>query len=35
MNIGADEGLIPENVFENVRAIVTAGFANDVEEVNQ
>ena len=35
MNIGADPGLIPANEFERVRAIVTAGFANDVEDVNQ
>ena len=26
---------IPVNVFVNERAIVTAGFANEVEEVNQ
>jgi hypothetical protein len=29
------DGAIPANVFESERAIVTAGFANDVEAVNQ
>ena len=28
-------GQIPANVFVNARAMVTAGFANDVEAVNQ
>jgi hypothetical protein len=28
-------GLIPAKVFENPRAIVTAGFAKEVDEVNQ
>jgi hypothetical protein len=28
-------GLIPANVAVNARAMVTAGFANDVEDVNQ
>ena len=35
MNIGAEDGFIPANVFESMRAMVTAGLANDVEEVNQ
>ena len=32
---GASSGRIPENVSEKQRAIVTAGFAKDVEAVNQ
>ena len=33
---GATSGKrMPANVFENARAMVTAGFANDVEAVNQ
>lgn len=32
---GASFGRIPANVSETVRASVTAGFANDVEDVNQ
>ena len=35
MNIGAEEGLIPAKLSESIRAIVTAGLANDVDEVNQ
>jgi hypothetical protein len=35
MNIGAFAGRIPENVFVSVRAMVTAGFAKLVDEVNQ
>src|ERR1700687_4329625 len=34
-NVGTSTGRIPENVSESDRAIVTAGFANDVDEVNQ
>ena len=32
---GMSTGLMPENVFVKPRANVTAGFAKDVEEVNQ
>jgi hypothetical protein len=32
---GASVGRMPENVFETVRASVTAGLANDVDDVNQ
>jgi hypothetical protein len=35
MNKGAPVGAIPANVFDRERARVTAGFANDVEAVNQ
>jgi hypothetical protein len=35
MNPGASEGRIPENVSVKDRASVTAGFANEVEAVNQ
>ena len=35
MNPGASAGRIPEKVFVNDRANVTAGLANEVEEVNQ
>ena len=35
MNHGTSVGRIPANVFVNARAIVTAGFANDVDAVNQ
>ncbi len=35
MNPSASVGRIPANVFEAARARVTAGFANEVEEVNQ
>ena len=34
-NNGTSTGRIPANVSENERAMVTAGFANDVDEVNQ
>jgi len=34
-NTGTSTGRIPVNVSESDRAIVTAGFANDVDEVNQ
>ena len=34
-NVGTSTGRIPANVSESDRAIVTAGFANDVDEVNQ
>jgi hypothetical protein len=33
--MGADEGLIPAKLSDNVRAIVTAGLAKLVLEVNQ
>ena len=32
---GAAAGMMPENVLVNERAMVTAGLANDVEDVNQ
>jgi hypothetical protein len=32
---GTSSGRIPANVLLNDRAMVTAGFANDVEDVNQ
>ena len=35
MNAGASAGRMPANVSDNERAIVTAGLANDVEDVNQ
>ena len=35
MNASAELGAIPAKVSENMRPIVTAGFANDVELVNQ
>lgn len=35
MNMGTDDGLIPAKVSERVRAIVTAGLANEVDDVNQ
>jgi hypothetical protein len=35
MNIGASTGRMPANVSVNARATVTAGFANDVDAVNQ
>ena len=35
MNIGADDGSMPAKVSVSVRAIVTAGLAKLVEEVNQ
>jgi hypothetical protein len=34
-NPGASAGRMPANVFVSERAIVTAGFANEVEGVNQ
>src|SRR5580704_13145568 len=34
-NGGTSTGRTPANVSESDRAIVTAGFANDVDEVNQ
>ena len=34
MNIGADAGAIPAKVSDRVRAMVTAGFATLVEDVN-
>jgi hypothetical protein len=33
--MGTDEGLMPAKVSLSVRATVTAGFAKDVELVNQ
>ena len=35
MNIGADDGAMPANVSDIVRAMVTAGLAKLVDEVNQ
>ena len=35
MNIGTDEGLIPAKLSDSVRAMVTAGLAKLVEDVNQ
>ena len=35
MNAAIPAGAMPANVSESERAIVTAGFANDVEAVNQ
>src|SRR5580704_12140196 len=35
MKPGTSPGRMPENVSLNARPIVTAGFANDVEAVNQ
>ncbi len=35
MNIGAEDGLIPAKLSERVRAMVTAGLAKLVEDVNQ
>jgi hypothetical protein len=34
-NIGTSASRIPENVSVKARANVTAGFANEVDEVNQ
>jgi hypothetical protein len=34
-NAGTSDGRIPENVFETARAKVTAGLANEVDDVNQ
>jgi hypothetical protein len=35
MNNGTSDGLIPAKVSDKARAIVTAGFANEVDAVNQ
>ena len=35
MNIGAEEGSMPAKVSDRVRAMVTAGLAKLVDEVNQ
>jgi hypothetical protein len=35
MNNGTSDGRIPAKVSDNERAIVTAGFANEVDAVNQ
>jgi hypothetical protein len=35
MNNGTSAGSIPENVSDKDRASVTAGFANEVDGVNQ
>ncbi|MEY3111430.1 MAG: hypothetical protein RIT23_561, partial [Actinomycetota bacterium] len=35
MNIGTDSGAMPANELLKLRAIDTAGFASDVDEVNQ
>jgi hypothetical protein len=35
MNAGADEGAMPANVLERLRATVTAGLANEVDDVNE
>ena len=35
MNIGADDGLMPAKVSDSVRAMVTAGLAKLVDDVNQ
>jgi hypothetical protein len=35
MNPGADPGAMPAKVFENIRPMVTAGFAKLVDDVNQ
>ena len=35
MNIGAEEGLIPAKLSDRVRAMVTAGLAKLVDDVNQ
>jgi hypothetical protein len=34
-NIGTDSGAIPANVLLRLRATVTAGFANEVDEVKK
>ncbi len=34
-NAGTDDGAMPAKVSLSARAIVTAGFANDVDAVNQ
>jgi hypothetical protein len=35
MNAGTWDGEIPAKVFDRARAMVMAGFANEVNEVNQ
>ena len=35
MNIGAEDGLMPAKLSENMRAVVTAGLAKLVDDVNQ
>jgi hypothetical protein len=35
MNAGTPAGAIPANVSDSERAMVTAGLANEVDEVNQ
>ena len=35
MNAGAERGAMPANVFDRVRAIVTAGLAKLVDEVKK
>ena len=35
MNSGTEAGLMPAKVSLNIRAMVTAGLANEVDEVNQ
>ena len=35
MNIGAEDGSMPAKVSDRVRAMVTAGLAKLVDEVNQ
>ena len=35
MNIGADDGAMPAKVSDRVRAMVTAGLAKLVDDVNQ
>ncbi len=35
INIGTDSGAMPANVLVRLRAKVTAGFARDVDDVNQ
>ena len=35
MNTGTEAGAMPAKVSENIRPIVTAGLANEVELVNQ
>ena len=34
-NMGADDGRIPLKLLVSIRPTVTAGFANDVDDVNQ
>ena len=35
MNPGTDDGAMPANVFESIRANVTAGFAKLVDDVKK